>query len=144
MRILVGMLIAPLIYVLFLCIPALNEPDLGSWILFSSFLAYIYFFFAASITHIILRILKWRKYKHYCCVMFSVTFTADLSYSFWVLRGYESYYYFRTQVIEHGQFTTQGIILQFIEATVYGIVAAIAISVFFAIAFNLGREKSDT
>jgi len=132
-RIILGVLIAPWLYIVVWTLPALEHSAFHRWVAINTFFAYLVFLVFAGISHLALKKLNSAKLWSYCSVMFVVAVALDLVLSLWSLSGYTSNYYSQTQVVEHGSITTAGYLLQVKEALINGIVSAGVMAIFWFI-----------
>lgn len=132
-RILVGALIAPWLYIIVWTMPVLEHSAFHKWVVINTFFAYTVFLIFAGISHIALKKLNATKLWSYCVVMFVVAVTLDLVMSIWSLSGYESNYYSQTQVVENGSITAAGYLLQIKEALINGAISSGAMAIFWFI-----------
>lgn len=142
LRLFLGMLLAPTFFILVWTLPVLEHSAFKKWLLINTVLAYVAFFFLAAVSHVVLIKNGWKKLWQYCVVMSVVSFISNLALSIWSLRGYTSYYYAQTQVVEHGSITFSGYILQIQEALVHGAIAAIVMALFWLIAVFQPRGRT--
>lgn len=130
LRVVLGVLIAPWVYIVVWSLPVLEHSAFHKWLVINTFMAYSAFMVLAGISHIVLARLKARKMWTYCVIMFGVAALIDLLLSLWSLSGYASFYYAQTQVVEHHEITNAGYFLQIQEALVHGAVSALAMALF--------------
>ena len=133
-RILIGVLIAPLIYVVIWSLPYINEAMFKSWVIVSIFFAYLSFLVIAGICHLILVELKTEKLHNYFLIMFLVSAFLHLAISLSSISELDSLYYSQTHVVENNSITLAGYLLQLKAATVYGLISAFVMAIFWLIA----------
>ena len=132
-RITVGILVAPTIFIFCWSIPYLEHSAFHKWIVLNTVFAYAVFLILASVSHMILKTLKWSTLFQYCLVMFFVGVIISFSYGLWSLQDYSSLYYSQTQVVENNVITTAGYILKAKEALLSGMLSMICMAVFWFI-----------
>lgn len=137
MRVILGVLIAPWVYVIVWTLPVLEHSAFHKWVVINTLMAYFVFMVLAGMSHLALARLKATKIWSYCFVMFGVAVAVDLLLSLWSLSGYASFYYAQTQVVENNEITKAGYLLQLQEALIHGVVSAFAMGLFWLVAvFN--------
>lgn len=119
MRITIGILIAPLVFVVAWSLPLIEHSAFYRWVGINVIFAYLTFLVMAGLSHMVLSKLKWHKLWQYCSVMFVITLFIYLLVKFGALSTYESLYYTQTQVIENGEITKAGYLLE-LKSSLYG------------------------
>jgi len=140
-RIVLGVLLAPLLYVVVWTLPVLEHSAFHKWVVINTFFAYLVFLILAGLCHLVLKKLNATKIWSYCAVMFVVALALDLVLSIWSLSGYTSYYYSQTQVVENGSITSAGYMLQVKEALTNGVVSSGVMAIFWLVAIFNPRGK---
>lgn len=136
-RIFLGILLAPLLYIIVWTLPLLEHTAFSKWIVINTFFAYLVFLILAGISHLVLKRFNATKVWSYILVMFVVAVCSDLILSIWSLSGFQSYYYAQTQVVENGSITAAGYVLQIEEALINGFVSSGVMALFWLVAvFN--------
>lgn len=140
-RIVLGIILAPCLYIVVWTLPVLEHSALHKWIIINTFFAYLVFLILAGLSHVVLKKLNATKIWSYCAVMFCVAATLDLVLSFWSLSGYTSNYYAQTQVVENGLITAAGYMLQVKEALINGVVSSGVMAIFWFVAVYSPRRE---
>ena len=140
-RLLIGTLIAPWLFVLVWTLPMLDHSAFHQWAIINIFLAYLAFLVSAGMTHLVLRSFNRSSILSYCFVIFTVAVFLHLIISLWSLSGYSSNYYAQTQVVENGSITVAGYLLQIREAVIHGLVSAAAMAIFWLAAIWTPNSK---
>lgn len=136
-RIILGVVIAPWLYIVVWTLPVLEHSAFHKWVVINTFFAYIVFLVLAGMSHLLLAKFRATKIWSYCAIMFVVAFSMDVLLSLWSLSGFTSNYYAQTQVVEDGSITAAGYILQIQEALINGVVSAGVMAIFwFAAIYN--------
>ena len=133
-RIIIGILVAPIIFVIAWSIPYLEHSAFHKWVVINTVFAYVAFLILASISHALLKILRWSTLLQYCLVMFFVGVIVTLAFSLWSLQGYSEFFYAQTQVVENNSITTAGYILKAKEALLSGLLSMACMAAFWFIA----------
>ena len=141
LRIVLGALVAPWIYIVAWTIPVLGHSAFHKWVVINTALAYVIFMLLAGISHFALVRLGATKIWSYCIVMFTVALSIDFILSLWSLSWYTSLYYAQTQVVENHSITSAGYMLQIKEALIHGVISASAMAVFWFVAIFKSQGK---
>jgi hypothetical protein len=141
-RILVGILFAPWLYVIVWTLPMLDHSAFHKWVVINTFFAYLVFLVLAGVAHLMLRRLNRSSLWSYCVVMFIVAAFLDFVLSIWSLTGFSSNYYSQTQVVENGAITVAGYLLQIREALVHGLLSSGVMAIFWLAAIWNPNSKT--
>ena len=131
---LVGILLAPWLYVIVWTLPLLWHAAFHKWVMVNIFLGYLVFLVLAGIAHIVLGRLNKTSIYSYCVVMFSVAALIDFTLSVLLLSGFTSNYYSQTQVVENGMITVSGYLLQIRELLLHGLISSGVMAIFWLVA----------
>ena len=133
-RILIGILIAPIIYILVWTLPFANDVMFDTWLITNTVIAYISFLVLAGICHAILKDLKTDKLLNYFMVMFLVSVSLYLTISLSSMSELDSLYYSQTHLVKNNSITLAGYLLQLKAAIIHGLVSAFVMAIFWLIA----------
>jgi len=141
LRIIAGLVLTPIAMAIVWSIPFYDHSALKQWVLINILSAYGAFLFFAAISHLILRVLNLKAAWQYCLVMFCVALPIDIGFSIYSIQGYSSLYYSQTQVVEHGNITASGYMLQVTESLKSSAFLTLAFLLFWFIAVRKPRDK---
>ena len=142
LRMVLGALVAPWIYVFVWTMPMFEQSDFHRWVMLNMFLAYVAFMALAWISHVVLALLRATKIWSYVFVMFAVAVSVDLLLSLGSLSWYTSFSLGKTQLVENDLITQAGYMLQFKEALVHGVVSATAMGLFWFLAIFKPKSRA--
>ncbi|MDN3650362.1 hypothetical protein QWZ13_15755 [Reinekea marina] len=137
----IGVLIAPWLYIVVWTVPALEHSELQKWVVINTFFAYVVFLAFAGISHLVLKKLNATNMWSYCAVMFVVAVTLDIALSLWLLSGYTSSYYSQTLVVEYGSITAAGYMLLLKDALINGIISSGVMAIFWFVSIFKQSSK---
>ncbi|TMP08204.1 hypothetical protein CWC11_05395 [Pseudoalteromonas sp. S3178] len=146
LRVVLGALIAPCIYVIVWNLAVLEHSALYKWTVINTLTAYIAFIVLSGMSHLNLARLRATKIGSYCLVMFGVAVSVELLLSLWSLSGYTSLYYAQTHVVDNHEITKAGYLLKIQEMLIYGAILAFARAFFWFVAVYIqyvGRIMSN-
>ena len=135
MRIIVGILIAPIVFIAAWSVPLVEHSAFYRWLGLNTIMAYFTFLLMAGLSHLVLSKLEWQKLWQYCSVMFLVALVMYLLFRLGSLSIYESMYHSQTQIVENGEITKEGYLLE-LKSSLYGsALASISMAVFWFVSF---------
>jgi hypothetical protein len=130
MRIIIGILIAPIIFVAAWSVPLIEYSAFYRWLGLNIIMSYFTFLVMAGLSHLVLSKLQWHNLWQYCAVMFLVTLVMYLAFKLVSLSINESMYHSQIQIVENGEITKEGYLLE-LKSSLYGsALASISMAVF--------------
>jgi hypothetical protein len=140
-RIILGILLAPWLYVLVWMLPLLGQSAFHKWVVINASFAYLVFLVLSGVAHIVLTQLSKTSIYSYCTVMFMVAALLDFTLSVSMLSYFESNFYAHTQVVENGSITAAGYLLQIRESVIHGGISSAAMAIFWLVAIWKPKNK---
>jgi len=129
-----GVFIAPMIFVVFWSYPFLEHSAFQKWVIINTVSGYVAFLILGFVSHVALKFLHWTKLWQYCATMAVVAFIAFGGYSISSLDGYQSLYHSQTQVVENGIITKAGYVLYARDAGINALIAVCSMAIFWFVA----------
>ncbi|WP_160153112.1 hypothetical protein [Microbulbifer sp. ALW1] len=133
-RSIAGMIFCPWILVAVWSLPYLSHSAFSKWVVINTFFAFTVFFFTAAVSHVILKTFCLTKGWHYPVVMFFVCLILYFGFSTFSASGYDELYHSQTQIVEDGNVTKAGYVLNFWNSVSGSLLSAGVFFVFWLIA----------
>ena len=135
LRIVLGILIAPIVYALALQHPY-SEFRFQKWLRFDFFTAYAAFLLFFGVSWLVLSLGSWRRFWQACAVVFGVTVLFVFPSAVFGMGGYESLNVPHPGLVEGGRITRAGYMQCATDALMSGAVSVVAMTVYWMIAMK--------